>query len=101
MNRPIPFTTTASPLRPKDVEGEEFPTSLALMAQECMNKLSAYGKKIKDATDFFIAHVAVGDNSCTAAKLVDELVAARQKGGASQFDIDDMRFRLAIFAEKF
>src|SRR5215472_1549825 len=75
--------------------------SLARMVQECASKLSAYGKTIKDATDFFIAHAAAGENSCTVAKLVDELVAARQRAGASQFDIDDMRSRLAIFAEKF
>jgi hypothetical protein len=42
-----------------------------------------------------------GGDSCTVAKLVDELVAARQKAGASQFDIDDTRSRLVIFAEKF
>jgi hypothetical protein len=101
MNRPIPFTATAFPVRAKEVEGGELPLSLALMAQECMNKLNAYGKTIKDATDFFIAHVAAGDESCTATKLVDELVAARQEAGASQFDLEDMRCRLAIFAKKF
>jgi hypothetical protein len=62
MNRPIPFTRTASSVNAK---------------------------------------VVGGGDPCTVAKLVDELVAARQKAGASQFDIDDMRCRLAIFAEKF
>src|SRR5215831_572354 len=101
MHRPIPFQAAASPMKSEDVKGEEFPVSLALMAQECTDRLSAYGKTIKDATDFFIAHVTATDNSCTVAKLVDELVAARKKAGASQFDIDDMRSRLTMFAEKF
>jgi hypothetical protein len=100
MHSLIPFAAT-DPIKPKDVDGVEIPMWLAMMAQECTNKLSAYGKTIKDATDFFIGHVAAGEKSCTVAKLVDELVAARQKGGASQFDLDEIRSRLAIFAEKF
>ena len=85
----------------KDVEDAEFPMSLDVMAQECTKRLSIYGKTIKDATDFFIVHVAAGEKSCTAAELVDELVVAKQKGGASQFDMDDIRSRLAIFAKRF
>ena len=85
----------------KDVEDAEFPMSLGVMAQECTKRLSIYGKTIKDATDFFIGHVAAGEKSCTAAELVDELVVAKQKGGASQFDMDDIRSRLAIFAKRF
>jgi hypothetical protein len=101
MNGPIPFTASASPLIAKEVGDAGLPMSLALMAQECANKLNAYGKTIKDATDFFIAHIAAGDKSCTTTKLVDELVAARQEAGASQFDVEDMRCRLAMFAKKF
>ena len=85
----------------KDVEDAEFAMSLDVMAQECTKRLSIYGKTIKDATDFFIGHVAAGEKSCTAAELVDELVVAKQKGGASQFDMDDIRSRLAIFAKRF
>ncbi len=91
----IPFTKT------KDVEDAEFPMSLGVMAQECTKRLSVYGKTIKDATDFFIGHVAAVEKSRTVAELVDEVVAAKQKGGASQFDMDDIRSRLAIFAKRF
>ena len=94
--------STAFSIKPENVEASELPATLAVMARECTNKLSIYGKTIKDATDFFIGHVAAAsDKSCTAAELVDELVAARQKAGASQFDVDDIRSRLAIFVEKF
>jgi hypothetical protein len=100
MHPSIPLNAT-TPVKAKAIEGLEIPTSLAMMAQECTNKLSAYGKTIKDATDFFIGHVTAGEKSCTMAKLVDELVAARQKAGASQFDLDDIRSRLVMFAKKF
>lgn len=94
--------SAASSIEPEKVEAPELPATLAVMAQECMNKLSVYGKTIKDATDFFIGHVAAGgDKGCTAAELIDELIAARQKAGASQFDVDEIRSRLAIFVEKF
>jgi hypothetical protein len=94
--------SAASSIEPGKVEAPELPATLAVMAQECMNKLSVYGKTIKDATDFFIGHVAAAsDKACTAAELIDELIAARQKAGASQFDVDEIRSRLAIFVEKF
>ena len=98
---PIPVTTTVFPIKAEEVEDADLPVSLAAMAQECTNKLSLYGKTIKDATDFLIGHVASGEKSCTAAKLVDELIEARQKAGASQLDMDNIRSHLAIFAKKF
>ena len=101
MDRAIPFTAADFPINDENVEGAELPISLFVMARECTKKLSAYGKTIKDATDFFIEHTAAGGKSATVENLVDELVAARQKAGASQFDVDDMRSRLAIFAKKF
>ena len=101
MDQVIPFTAADFPVNDKNVEGAELPVSLLVMARECTKKLSAYGKTIKDATDFFIEHAAVGGKSPTVENLVDELVAARKKAGASQFDVDDIRSRLAVFAKKF
>jgi integrase len=71
------------------------------MAQECKDRLSAYGKTLKDATDFFVRHLAASEKSCTAAQLVDELVAAKKADGKSQRHVDDLDSRLNIFAEKF
>ena len=101
MDRAIPFTAADSAINDENVEGAELPISLFVMARECTKKLSAYGKTIKDATDFFIEHATAGGKSATVENLVDELVAARQKAGASQFDVDDIRSRLAVFAKKF
>jgi integrase len=81
--------------------GAEFPTALRVTAQECHEALSAYGKTLRDATDFLIAHLKASEKSCTASALVDELVAAKKRDGASQRHVQDLRSRLDIFAEKF
>lgn len=82
-------------------EGAEFPTALRVMAQECKDALSNYGKTIKEATDFFIAHLKASAKSCNAVELVKELVAAKKADGASKRHVDDLRSRLNIFADKF
>ncbi len=82
-------------------EGAEFPTALRVMAQECKDALSNYGKTIKDATNFLIAHLKASEKSCTAVELVKELVAAKKADGASRRHVDDLDSRLSIFAEKF
>ena len=101
MDRAIPFTAVDFPVNDENVKSADTSISLLVMARECTKKLSAYGKTIKDATDFFIEHAAVRGKSATVANLVDELVAARKKAGASQFDVDDIRSRLAVFAKRF
>ena len=88
-------------LKRNGVEHAEFPTALRVMAQECKDALSQYGKTIKDATDFFIAHLKASEKSCTAVQLMKELVTAKESDGASQRHLDDLRSRLNIFAEKF
>jgi integrase-like protein len=88
-------------LKRNGVEHSEFPTALRVMAQECKDRLSAYGKTIKDATDFFVAHLKASEKSCTAQQLVRELVAAKEHDGASARHVSDLRSRLNIFAEKF
>ena len=74
-------------------EGAEFPTALRVMAQECKDALSEYGKTIKQATDFFIAHLKASEKSCSASQLVDELVAAKKADGASKRHVDDLDSR--------
>jgi integrase len=85
----------------RGIEHAQFPTALRIMAQECADALRASGKTIKDATDFFLAHLKASENSCTAAQLVRELVAAKAKDGASVRHVGDLRVRLTKFAEKF
>jgi integrase len=88
-------------LKRSGFEAAEFPTSLRVMAQESKEILSNYGKTIKDATEFFVAHLKASEKSCTATELVAELVGAKQKDGASHRHLSDLRSRLNIFGQKF
>jgi integrase len=95
-------------LQSNGIEHAEFPTSLRIMAQECANRLSEYKKRgsdspltIKDATDYLIAHLKASEKSCSAAQLVNELIAAKTGDGASQRHLSDLHSRLNIFAKKF
>jgi integrase len=89
-------------------EHAEFPMALRIMAQECTARLNDYKRAdadcpptIKDATDFFIAHLKASANSCSAEELVKELVAKKEGAGLSARHVDDLRSRLNIFAKKF
>jgi integrase len=85
----------------RGIEHAEFSTGLRIMAQECSEALSASGKTIKDATEHFIGHLRASEKSCTAIQLVRELVAAKERDGASARHVSDLRSRLNIFADKF
>jgi len=97
----IQFARTKNPsFRSDPIQDVEAQAS-ARMLLECTNRLNAYGKTIKDATDFFVQHLTATEKSCTVTKLVDEFVAAKQKEAASNFDLDDLRSHLTIFGKRF
>jgi len=97
----IQFARTKDPNFGRDpIEDSEAQASERVLL-ECTNRLSAHGKTIQDATDFFVQHLMANEKSCTAEKLVDEFIAAKQKEAASQFDLDDIRSRLATFSKSF
>jgi integrase len=82
-------------------EGAEYPTVMRVMAQSAAEQLQPFGKTITDAVDHYVAHLKASEKSCTAAELVDEVVAAKKADGASRRHVDDLESRLNIFAEKF
>ena len=88
-------------LRNKGVEHAEFPTELRVMAQDAAELLEPFGKTITDAVKHYVAHLKASEKSCTAVQLVKELVAAKEKDGASERHVSDLRSRLNIFAKKF
>ena len=88
-------------LKQNGIEHAEFPTSLRVMAQECKDALSAYGKTIQDATEFFIAHLKASEKSCTAIQLVKELLKAKKADGVGERHLSDLDYRLRYFAEEF
>src|SRR5437870_5717825 len=83
------------------VEGAEFPTSLRMMAQNAVDQLKPFGKTITDAVQDYVARLKASEKSCNAVQLVKELVATKEKDGASQRHVKDLRSRLNIFAGKF
>jgi integrase len=83
------------------VEGAEFPTALRIMAQNAADQLKPFGKTVADAVEHYVAYLKASAKSCTAVQLVKELVAAKDKDGASQRHVDDLDSRLNIFAQKF
>lgn len=87
--------------RNREVTRAEFPIALQIMAQECAEKLERFGKTIADATAHFMAHLEASEKSCTAVRLVSELVTAKERDGASVRHVSDLRSRLNIFAGKF
>lgn len=97
----IAFARTKNPDFRRDPIQEIEAQAAELTLLQCTNKLSVYDKTIRDATDFFVQHLIANDKSCTAAKLVDEFVSAKQKEAASQFEVDDLRSHLAPFSERF
>src|SRR6266404_1262027 len=88
-------------LRKFGVEGAELSSRLREMAQECAERLSAYGKTLKEATDFYVARLKASERSITAAALVDQLIAAKKADGMSARYIEDLRSRFPRFAKKF
>jgi len=97
----IQFARTQDPnFRPDPIQETEAQASARLLL-ECTNKLRAHGKTVADATDFFVQHLMSNEKSCTARELVDEFLTAKQKEAASQFDLDDLRSRLATFSKRF
>src|SRR5262249_41408203 len=60
-----------------------------------------FGKTIRHAVDHYVQFLKASEKSCSAAQLVKELVAAKEKDGASQRHVSDLRSRLNIFANKF
>jgi integrase len=79
----------------------EFPSRLRVMAQECTDKLSEFGKTIDDATRFYLRHLKASERSCTVAALVDELLKAKKADGASARYVADLGYRLSHFASTF
>jgi len=97
----IQFARTKNPNFRRDPIQDIEAQASARMLLECTNRLGAYDKTIKDATDFFVQHLTATEKSCTVTKLVDEFVAAKQKEAASNFDLDDLRSHLTIFGKRF
>ncbi len=88
-------------LKKSGTEGASIPSRLREMAKECAERLSAHGKTIADATDFFVSHLKATEKSCNASELVTELLTAKQADGVSGRYLSDLKNRLTRFSDDF
>jgi integrase len=88
-------------LRKYGIAGSEFSSRLREEARECVERLSAFGKTLTDATNFLVAHLKASKSSVSASELVPQLIAAKKADGMSKRYIQDLRSRLPRFAKKF
>lgn len=85
-------------------EGEtsvHMPEQLRIDAAACAERLKAYGKTLKDATDHYLGYLATLTRTCTVNLLVAEFQVAKKQDGASERYLKDLRNRLDTFAETF
>ncbi len=74
---------------------------LRVQAVECETRLAKFGKSLRDATDFYLAHLKTIAGSRSVREVVAEILAARETDGASVRYLGDLRARLARFAAAF
>jgi integrase len=79
-------------------EAAVFPTWLRVMAQRAHEELKPFGKTIDDAVAFYLPHIEAQSTSRPLKMVVEELVAAKKKDGASDRYVKDLKNRLTIFA---
>jgi integrase len=77
------------------------PEALRIEATECARELQPFGKTLRDATKFLLAHLRAVSSSRKVRDVIAELIAARRADGASVRYLGDLRVRLARFAEVF
>src|SRR5262249_3911752 len=95
-------------LRLAEVQRENYGTAalsisdaLRVEAIECSESLQPYGKTLRDATKFYVAHLKAISNSRKLSAVVAELLAARSADGMSARYLGDLRVRLGRFVAAF
>lgn len=106
----IGFTVLMWPPERKNIEFEnqgteafEVTTATRVMAVEAERLLSPYGKTIKDAVDFYLAHLGCCSTSKTVKEAVADFLAAKigQKRVLSVRYRKDLKNRLGKFSDQF
>lgn len=75
--------------------------ALRVEAIECEQELKPFGKTLRDATRYYVAHLRAVSSSRKVRAVIAELLAARAADGASVRYHGDLRVRLARFADVF
>lgn len=69
-----------------------------LEAAECLAKLTPRGRTMREATEFFLAHLDATERSAPIERLVEEVIAAKVADGFTKDYIAPLRSRLGKFA---
>jgi integrase len=79
-------------------EGMEFPAALRVMAGEAADMLAPFGKTIRDATAFYVAHLRQQEKSIPLSAAIAELVALKTGAEKSDRYTHDLELRLGRLA---
>jgi integrase len=74
--------------------------ALRAEAAEAARRLKPYGKRIRDAVDFYLNHLKA-EESAQVGPMVDDYLRARQRAGLSESHLSDISSRLGRFKEDF
>jgi len=95
-------------MRLAEVQQENYGTAalsisdaLRVEAIECSESLQPYGKTLRDAARFYVAHLKTITGSQKVSEVVAGLLAARTGDGMSARYLGDLRVRLGRFAQSF
>jgi integrase len=75
--------------------------NLRVEAIECLEKLHIFNKTLRDATNFYVAHLRTISGSRKTREVISELLKARTSDGLSARYLADLRVRLARFENIF
>ena len=75
--------------------------ALRVEAIECGELLQPYGKTLRDAAKFYLAHLKAITGSRKVSEIVADLLAARTADGMSARYLGDLRVRLGRFVQSF
>jgi hypothetical protein len=78
-----------------------FSDALRVETIECSELLQPYGKTLRDATKFYLAHLKAVTGSRKVCEVVADLLAARAADGMSTRYLGDLRARLGRFVNSF
>jgi integrase len=78
-----------------------FSDALRVETTDCCERLQPYGKTIRDATNFYLAHLKAITGSRKVREVLADLLAARIADGMSARYLGDLRVRLGRFVNCF
>ena len=80
-------------------EGVAFPSALRVEAIECAEMLAPFGKTLRDASAFYVAHLRQQETSVPVAEAAAELIKLKEAAHKSPRYVKDLGLRLGRFCK--